>query len=73
MYYDEHNPPHFHAEYGGQKVQIGLEPISIIKGKLPKRAMSLVLEWVALHQTELLANWDRARAEKELQWIEPLD
>lgn len=73
MYYDEHNPPHFHAEYNGQKVQISIEPIYVIKGKLPRRALSLVLEWVALHQTELLANWDRARSERELLWIEPLD
>ena len=27
MYYDEHEPPHFHAIYSGMEVQIGINPI----------------------------------------------
>jgi len=25
MYFDEHNPPHFHAIYGGNEAQVGIE------------------------------------------------
>jgi len=32
-----------------------------------------VLEWAALHRTELLANWQRARAGKPLVRIAPLE
>jgi hypothetical protein len=33
----------------------------------------LVIEWATLHQQELLADWDRARAREELQKIAPLE
>lgn len=35
--------------------------------------MSFVLEWTALHQTELRDNWGRARGHLPLIPIEPLD
>jgi phosphomannomutase len=45
MYYDEHNPPHFHARYGESKVEIAIGTLSVLAGKLPPRAMGLVMEW----------------------------
>jgi Domain of unknown function (DUF4160) len=44
----------------------------VIAGSLPRRALSLVAEWAALHQDELTANWERARREEQLEPIEPL-
>lgn len=41
MYFDEHNPPHFHAIYAGNEAQIGIEPITILEGALPSRAASM--------------------------------
>lgn len=35
MYYDEHNPPHFHAEYNGNKAVIEIDKARVIKGALP--------------------------------------
>lgn len=32
MYYDDHPPPHFHAIYGEQEVQVGIDPIVVLKG-----------------------------------------
>jgi len=43
MYFDEHNPPHFHALYAGNEAQVGINPIVILEGKLPNRATSMVL------------------------------
>jgi hypothetical protein len=73
MYFDEHNPPHFHAIYSGAEAQIGIDPIGLIEGQIPKRALSMVIEWAALHQRELLLNWERMRNEQPAQKIAPLD
>ena len=72
MYYDEHNPPHFHAIYGRQEAQIGINPIVILEGKLSKRAISMVVEWAALHQHELMHNWQRLRLDQITEKISPL-
>ena len=56
MFYDEHNPPHFHARYGGYKAAIRIEDFTILEGMLPPRALGLVMEWVAMHKDELLMN-----------------
>ncbi len=72
MYFDDHPPPHFHAIYGKFEVQIGINPINIIKGRLPRRAESLVIEWAALHQQELLENWNYLQIDFPANKIEPL-
>jgi phosphomannomutase len=73
MYFDDHNPPHFHAFYGGAEIEVGLDPIEILHGRLPRRAMGMVLEWTVLHRQELLLNWDRLHSEQEPHRIDPLD
>ena len=72
MYYDEHLPPHFHALYSGDEAQIGIDPIQVLHGQLPARAVSLVIEWAALHQHELLDDWNLARQDQKPRKIEPL-
>ncbi|MCH7989383.1 MAG: DUF4160 domain-containing protein, partial [Planctomycetes bacterium] len=49
MYFDDHNPPHFHAEYGENEALININSLSVIAGKLPSRAMGLTAEWANLH------------------------
>lgn len=73
MYFDDHPPPHFHALYGGQEALIGISPIFVIEGRLPRRALSLVFEWAALHQQELMDNWNRASGNSPVEKIDPLD
>jgi hypothetical protein len=73
MFFDDHNPPHFHAEYGSDLALIDIRNLSLFSGRLPPRAIGLVIEWATLHQQELLADWDRARAQQELLKIEPLE
>lgn len=73
MYYDDHPPPHFHAIYGDQEMQVAIDPIMILNGQLPRRAVSMVIEWAALHQGELLENWYRLEAERPVFKIAPLD
>jgi hypothetical protein len=73
MYFDEHLPPHFHAIYGGYEAQVGIDPIKILEGKLPRRAVSMVIEWTALHQRELVNNWERLRNDQPILKIKPLE
>ncbi len=73
MYYDDHNPPHFHAIYGGSEVEVGLDPISLLRGKLQRRALAMVLEWAVEHQRELLDDWELMRNEKTPLKIAPLE
>lgn len=71
MFYNEHNPPHFHIEYSGNKASIDIET-GIVKGKMSRRALKLVFEWMDEHKDELLENWELARQNKELIKIDPL-
>lgn len=73
MYYNEHNPPHFHARYGSAKVEIDIQTLSVLGGKLPPRALGLVMEWASCHREELMVDWERARQQLELNKIEPLE
>ncbi|MCL4705366.1 DUF4160 domain-containing protein [bacterium] len=73
MYYDDHGIPHFHASYGDHEAKVGINPIQVIESEIPKRALSLVLEWTALHQKELAENWKLARDEQKLNKIIPLE
>ena len=57
MYFDDHPPPHFHAIYSGSEVQIRIDPIEVLHGHMSQRPESMVIEWAALHQRELMRNW----------------
>lgn len=50
MYFDDHAPAHFHAKYNEFQVVIGIERLEVLEGHLPRRALSLVLDWAELHQ-----------------------
>ena len=72
MYFDEHNPPHFHAQYGESKAQILIKDLIVKQGELPSRVLGLVVEWAVLHRKELLSNWENARKSLKLKKIPPL-
>jgi len=72
MFYNDHNPPHFHAIYGDYKAIISIKNLALINGKLPPRALSLVIEWASTHQDALLNDWNLAAKHQQLKKIEPL-
>jgi hypothetical protein len=72
MFYREHAPPHFHAVYGEFEVTIEIDT-GVVAGRFPRRALGLILEWQALHRSELLENWERARTGEPLKAIAPLE
>jgi hypothetical protein len=72
MFFDEHAPPHFHAKYAEYEASIDIKKLSLLRGKLPPKALSLVMEWAELHQDELLPDWELAELRTELNPIAPL-
>lgn len=73
VYYNDHAPPHFHAEYAEHEALFLIETLEVYSGSLPRRARALVVEWASLHRSELYDNWERARRGEPLASIEPLD
>ena len=72
MYWKDHQPPHFHAIYGSFEALIDNNNLSVLNGKLPRRAIELVLDWAELHQQELLDNWNLCRNNQTPNMILPL-
>ncbi len=72
MYYRDHAPPHFHAEYGEYEITVTIHG-GVVEGKFPKRALSAVLEWYNLQHEALLENWHHAERREPLKEIPPLE
>lgn len=60
MFYNEHNPPHFYANYGEYKIVVNLDD-ELIKGFMIKRALNLIFEWMDTHKEELRMNWEKCK------------
>lgn len=73
MFWDDHAPPHFHALYAEHEVLINISTLEIIKGTLPRRALSLVLEWASEHRAELLEDWTLCDQHQSPKKIPPLE
>jgi hypothetical protein len=71
MFFNEHNPPHFHAVYGEYKALFSLEG-KLLEGKFPKEQIKLVQAWVIIHKDELKADWKLSENGESLYKIEPL-
>jgi hypothetical protein len=72
MYYNDHQPPHFHAVYGDEEVLILIGSGDRFEGQISRRALRLVQEWEELYRAELFANWELARQQRPLNPIPPL-
>ena len=73
IFYDEHNPPHFHARYEKNKVAIDIRALKVLEGKIQPRALKMVREWASQHQKELMYGWELSQAGKPPVKISPLD
>jgi hypothetical protein len=73
MFFNDHQPPHFHALYGEHEALIEIDTLGVFRGELPRRALALVLEWATLHREELRRDWALARGGQPPEPIAPLD
>jgi len=72
MYFDDHDPPHFHALHADGEAKVRIDSLEVIESTLARRHVRFVLAWAELHHEELEENWRRARAGETLRAIEPL-
>jgi hypothetical protein len=72
MFFRDHGPSHFHAEYGEYHITVDLAD-GVVQGRFPKRALRLVLEWYEVHKTDLEEDWTLATERKPLRPIPPLE
>ena len=73
MYYQDHNPPHFHVRYNEYKAAISIKDLALLDGKLPPKVFGLAVEWATKHQSELMEDWELARNLQTLKTIAPLE
>jgi hypothetical protein len=73
MFYNDHAPAHFHAEYAGERVSLDIRSLAVIEGRIQRRALGMVVEWARGHQQELEEDWERARKGQPLLEISPLE
>ncbi len=71
MFFDDHNPPHFHVKYGEYEAIINIVD-GEVDGKLPRRVLSMVFEWLDLYKEELMENWRLIEQSKHINKIPPL-
>jgi len=72
MFWRDHNPPHFHAFYGGDEAVIEIHTLKVVKGNLPRRALIMVLEWAQDHREELSEDWTLCSTKQPTKTIAPL-
>lgn len=72
MYYEDHNPLHFHAFYGNYKARFNLNG-ELLEGSMPSKQTKLIAAWSLIHKEELLANWELAKNSETLFNITPLN
>jgi len=68
MYFDEHNPPHFHVRYNEYRASFEIETLNVVAGRVPAKVRGLVEEWAERHTNELQEMWSSGEFHK----IEPL-
>ena len=72
MYFNDHNPPHFHVKYNNHRAMILIEKLSLHDGYLPPRVLGLVMEWAELNQSALMDNWKSISETGKYEAIAPL-
>jgi Domain of unknown function (DUF4160) len=73
MFYNDYEPPHFHAEYQGLQGKFDFGGEMIVGAVESRTARRLIREWALLHRGELEENWRLAKARQPLRQIAPLE
>ena len=73
MFYNDHEPPHFHAEHQGLQGKFDFSGAMVAGAIESRTALRLIREWTLLHRSGLEANWRLAKARQPLRQIAPLE
>jgi hypothetical protein len=58
--------------YGDSTAIIDIQNLSVLEGRIPPRALGLVIEWASIHQTELIEGFALAQQMQKPPKIAPL-
>ena len=72
MFYNDHSPAHFHAQYQNYKATFSITTGQMIDGKFPLKQSAYVTAWALMHQKELMVNWKDLKMGKEASKVNPL-
>ena len=73
VYHSDHDPPHVHVQYGEFEAIVEIASGVILQGKLPKRVLRLLLEWLKANRRDVMESWKAARAHKIPKRVKPLE
>lgn len=68
----QHNKPHVHVIYSGYKAALGIDG-ELLAGSLPFRQLRMVVGWLAFHEEEVYAAWNKAIRGEHFDRIKPLE
>jgi len=68
----QHNLPHLHVEYQGERAVISIPEGNLLGGNLPAKKLRMVQAWITIHEDELMADWALAVNGEPVFPIEPL-
>jgi hypothetical protein len=72
MFFNDHPPPHFHAQYGEFEATVEIAHPRDPRGPTATPTLNLVREWAMMHREELLEDWRFCRENTVPMKIEPL-
>ena len=67
----QHNKPHVHVTYGEYKASVGIDG-ELLAGSLPQKQFRMLVGWLALHEEEAYAAWNKAVRGEHCDKITPL-
>ncbi len=67
----QHHKPHVHVTYGEYKCVLAIDG-ELLSGSIPIKPLQMVIGWLALHETEVYAAWNKAVRNEEFDKIQPL-
>jgi hypothetical protein len=64
LYFNDHAPPHFHAQGADFHARIRIEDGGVIDvvGRISARQQRRLRDWTLAHRDQLMDNWRRVRA-----------
>lgn len=67
----QHNKPHVHVYYGEYEASIGIDG-ELLAGSIPLKQLRIVQGWLAIHEEEAYAAWNKAVRGEPFSKIDPL-
>lgn len=58
LFFDDHEPPHFHAVIAEYDALIEIETSVILRGDLPRNKRKLILNWAKENREDLQSIWN---------------